>query len=389
MNSLPQVMISSTFFDLKQVRADLARFLEEQLGYAPLISEWSSFPIDPDVNTIENCRRRVELDADVLILLIGGRYGAVDSSSSKSVTNIEYLAARAKGIPIYAFVERKVLAALPFWKANKGGDFSSAVDDSRVFDFVEEVRNVHKVWSIEFDLADEVIKALRSQLAYLTLQGARLVQQARDSREHSILRELSGNSLRIALEKPPGWEYKLFAEALIQGIEARRSLKEQMRLGIARGPYETVTIDGFSSWCNVRMAELNRVVAALSTLWNQELQRALGPEGEPGDLELLVFIAHSAAELYQEALEWGLRIRRVVSEEDVGPLVRIMEGFADDILEKLETYGPLVVREIDSLIEAGRRGEPATGSVTMHINLPGSAEFSQAATRLEQKLRER
>jgi len=382
-------MISSTFFDLKQVRADLARFLEEQLGYAPLISEWSSFPIDPDVNTIENCRRRVELDADVLILLIGGRYGAVDSSSSKSVTNIEYLAARAKGIPIYAFVERKVLAALPFWKANKGGDFSSAVDDSRVFDFVEEVRNVHKVWSIEFDLADEVIKALRSQLAYLTLQGARLVQQARDSREHSILRELSGNSLRIALEKPPGWEYKLFAEALIQGIEARRSLKEQMRLGIARGPYETVTIDGFSSWCNVRMAELNRVVAALSTLWNQELQRALGPEGEPGDLELLVFIAHSAAELYQEALEWGLRIRRVVSEEDVGPLVRIMEGFADDILEKLETYGPLVVREIDSLIEAGRRGEPATGSVTMHINLPGSAEFSQAATRLEQKLRER
>jgi hypothetical protein len=46
-------MISSTFFDLKQVRADLARFLEKELGCSPLVSEWSSFPIDPDADTIE------------------------------------------------------------------------------------------------------------------------------------------------------------------------------------------------------------------------------------------------------------------------------------------------------------------------------------------------
>jgi hypothetical protein len=182
------------------------------------------------------------------------------------VTNLEYLAARAKGIPIYAFVERKVLAVVPVWRANKDGDFSSVVDDSRVFGFIEDVRDVHKTWMREFDLADEIVETLRTQFAYLALQGARLFQQTRDSREYSVLRELSGAPLQIALEKPPGWEYKLFAETLIQEIKARRTLREQLRLGITHGPHEHVTVDAFADWGAIRMAELQRIIAGVETL---------------------------------------------------------------------------------------------------------------------------
>jgi hypothetical protein len=140
LSTVPQIMISSTFFDLKHVRADLGRFISEELGCRPLVSELPSFPIDPDVDTIENCQRRVEQDADILVLIIGGRYGFIDSRSAKSVTNLEYLAARAKGIPIYAFVDRRILAVLPVWHANKEGVFSGVVDDPLVFAFIEEVR---------------------------------------------------------------------------------------------------------------------------------------------------------------------------------------------------------------------------------------------------------
>ena len=70
----PCVMVSSTFYDLRQIRDDLRQFIEG-LGYRPLLSEHPSFPIDPDTTTIENCRRRVEQDADILVLVIGGRYG--------------------------------------------------------------------------------------------------------------------------------------------------------------------------------------------------------------------------------------------------------------------------------------------------------------------------
>ena len=114
----PCVMISSTYYDLRQVRADLEQFLTRDLGYQALLSEFPSFPVDPDKTTIENCRARVEQNADILVLVIGGRYGSVDAPSDKSVTNLEYLAARAKGIPIYAFVEKRTLGALTLWEAN-------------------------------------------------------------------------------------------------------------------------------------------------------------------------------------------------------------------------------------------------------------------------------
>jgi hypothetical protein len=48
----PTVLVSSTFYDLRQVREDLRCFIEDQLGYRPLLSEHPSFPIDPDVDTI-------------------------------------------------------------------------------------------------------------------------------------------------------------------------------------------------------------------------------------------------------------------------------------------------------------------------------------------------
>jgi hypothetical protein len=387
MNTVPQVMISSTFFDLKQVRANLASFLERELGYMPLASEWPSFPIDPDTDTIENCRRRVEREADVLVLIIGGRYGFVDSSAAKSVTNLEYLAARAKRIPIYAFVERRVLALAPVWQATKNGDFSGVVDDPRVFEFVHEVRDLHKVWMREFELAGEIVEALRAQFAYLTLQGARLAQRSVDSRESYLLRELSGAPLRIVLEKPRFWEHRLLAESLIQELELRRGMREQKRLGLTFGERENVTVDEFPTWSEIRMAELQRVNESLDRLLNAEVQRAFGPEGEPGDAGLLLFVARSVASLYQEALEWALRVRRVVAENRLQAVIRKMESFPDDILEKIESFGPLVLREVDSIEESLRKGEsPLPRSVILETRLRGIEECSRELKLLSRKI---
>src|SRR5215212_4040905 len=270
MISVPQVMISSTFFDLKQIRANLARFLSDEVGCRPLISEWPSFPVDPNVDTIENCRRRVELEADILLLIIGGRYGHVDSKSSKSVTNLEYLAARAKGIPIYTFVAKQVLTLLPVWKANKEADFSSVVDDPRVFAFIEEIRDVHKVWMSEFDLADEIVTAFRWRLAALALEGARFVRKTRDDREYAIVSQLQGPALRLALERPAHWGYQLFAEVLIQELAIRRALSERNRLGLSFGTYDWISDQNIRGWLHARGAEFKGLLHAFDVLVNEE-----------------------------------------------------------------------------------------------------------------------
>src|SRR5215212_5539692 len=233
----PAVTVSSTFYDLAQIRADLLDFLQDEIGYRPLLSEYPSFPIDPDLDTIENCRRRVEQDADILVLIIGGRYGYVDEASDKSVTNLEYLEARAKGIPIYAFVDRTVTAVLPIWKSNPDADYSGRVDSVRLFEFVQQVRSEHRVWTQEFGRAQDIVAALRVQLAHLTADGLRwrLRLQGRTQRE---LKGLRGEALRLALERPEVWETRLFGQVLSDEIEASEDLLREHRLGILLGPSE-------------------------------------------------------------------------------------------------------------------------------------------------------
>lgn len=44
----PSIFVSSTCYDLKQIRRDIREFIEADLGYEAILSEYDSFPIDPD-----------------------------------------------------------------------------------------------------------------------------------------------------------------------------------------------------------------------------------------------------------------------------------------------------------------------------------------------------
>lgn len=83
----PSIFVSSTCYDLKQIRQDIREFIEEDLGYEAILSEYDSFPIDPDRDTINNCLRVVEQRADIMVLIIGNRYGYITDRGEKSITN--------------------------------------------------------------------------------------------------------------------------------------------------------------------------------------------------------------------------------------------------------------------------------------------------------------
>jgi hypothetical protein len=78
---IPAMFVSSTCYDLKQVRADIKTFLES-LGLCPVISDYDSFPVDPNVAAVDNCLQVVAERADLFLLIVGGRYGSTISSHS-------------------------------------------------------------------------------------------------------------------------------------------------------------------------------------------------------------------------------------------------------------------------------------------------------------------
>lgn len=164
----PRIFVSSTCYDLSQVRADLKSFIEQELGYEAVLSEYPSFPVHPDKPTVESCKAAVRANCDILVLVVGDRYGSVDTATNRSITNGEYLEARALDLPIYTFVLKKVEALLPTWR----NDRTRIIPDVEpgVLEFVDELHQ-SSAWVFPFELASQISDTLRMQWAYLFQDG--------------------------------------------------------------------------------------------------------------------------------------------------------------------------------------------------------------------------
>ena len=70
------IFVSSTCYDLSQIRKDLRDFITS-LGHNPILSEQNDFPIDPQLGSWENCINAVKEYADIFVLIIGNKYGYI------------------------------------------------------------------------------------------------------------------------------------------------------------------------------------------------------------------------------------------------------------------------------------------------------------------------
>src|SRR5947209_4528412 len=160
--SRTKIFVSSTFFDLAQVRDDIRTTITE-LGHEALLNEYPSFPVNPNIDTIENCKKAVR-SSDFFVLIIGGRRGSLDPVSGKSVTNIEYETAIEAGIDCFVFVNEQLMTLLDVWKKTPDADFSAFVDSPHVFEFISGIITAQG-WIFTFKKASEISEILRNQLS--------------------------------------------------------------------------------------------------------------------------------------------------------------------------------------------------------------------------------
>jgi len=77
----PRVFVSSTYYDLKHIRASLELFIQS-LGFEAILSEKGDIAYSPEIPLDEACYREAAA-ADIYILIIGGRYGSEISEQKK------------------------------------------------------------------------------------------------------------------------------------------------------------------------------------------------------------------------------------------------------------------------------------------------------------------
>src|SRR4051794_15535735 len=81
----PRIFISSTYYDLRHIRALLDAFVR-QFGYEPVLFEKGAITFIHDKTLEENCINEVAL-CDIMILIIGGRYGSLSREDQELLRN--------------------------------------------------------------------------------------------------------------------------------------------------------------------------------------------------------------------------------------------------------------------------------------------------------------
>jgi len=183
-----RAFISSTYYDLKSIREDLNRFILS-LGYEPVLHERGQIPYGSQEGPEEYAYREIEY-CDIVISIIGGRFGASATGSENSISQKELRKAFDIGKQIYIFVEKSVGSEYKFYQANK--DIKEvryvSVDDIRIFSFLDEIYAFPKGNPIFlFETITDIEKILRDQWAGLF---QRLLSQESTKPQTTLTQEL-------------------------------------------------------------------------------------------------------------------------------------------------------------------------------------------------------
>lgn len=222
----PRVFVSSTYYDLKHIRASLDLFIDS-LGYDAVLSEKGDIAYTHDRPLDESCYREAE-NSDIFVLIVGGRYGSEASSSStgiksqfsdryESITKKEFESAIARDIPVYILIEKGVYSEYRTFLKNKDKqDINYAhVDSVNIFRFVDEILSLPRNNPVQsFEKFDEVESWLRDQWAGLFREMLRRQSQQQ---------QMTGLTVQVAELKETNETLRRYLEAVMTGATPKES----------------------------------------------------------------------------------------------------------------------------------------------------------------------
>lgn len=177
-NMKPNVFISSTFYDLKYVREDLANFIRSR-DFEPVLFENGDVWYIPGKELESSCYDAMK-KSDMAILIIGGNFGTESNEFTEeqkkeaeefvSITQNEFKTAIDNDITVFAFVDSKVANEYDIYIENKDKFIENpnyinfkATNDIRVFNFLQYIYSLKTISVTNFSKVSEIKEFLAKQ----------------------------------------------------------------------------------------------------------------------------------------------------------------------------------------------------------------------------------
>ncbi|MBR7715839.1 DUF4062 domain-containing protein [Acinetobacter nosocomialis] len=236
----PRIFISSTYFDLRNIRSDLERYIKER-NYEPILNEKGHIAYSNNKRLEEYCYKEIE-NCDIVISVIGGRFGSTaHETEGYSISQKELKTAFEKGKQVYIFIEKAVLHEYRTYEKNKDDKDLlkkikfSAVDNLKIYEFLDEVFSlpINNQYT-GFETSNDIINYLQEQWSSLFQS---LLQDASKQKEVYVLEDLKStaktlNQLVTFLTKEKKEENNNIKEILFMNHPIFNEIKSKLKLRI-------------------------------------------------------------------------------------------------------------------------------------------------------------
>ena len=330
--SQTKIFISSTCYDLNQLRANLADCIKE-IGHIPLISEYPSFPIYPELTTIEICKENVSKNADLFFLIIGGCRGSLDNETGKPITNLEFETANRCGIETFIFVKKDVLNLLPIWEKNPHGDFTPQVDYPEVFHFIKQIQLEQK-WIFPFDKSNDIIEILKIQLSVFFKE---LIKKKREGRLY-IPKEFlyeSEKAKKIVLDKPKYWEHLLTIELLRDKLKKINREVAELKKGYLYRKTQILNANQTLQFLFCKSRDFVNLLNILTNSVIHEITASWGPPGLPGNEIEIKNVIDNIIKACDGLIELEKDIRSISSPGPFKEILDLMNGWTYQMIDEI------------------------------------------------------
>jgi uncharacterized protein DUF4062 len=330
--SKTHVFVSSTCYDLSAVRESIRQSLL-CAGHEPVLSEYPSFPVLPNLSTVENCKKVVRENTDVFVLVVGGERGSLDPETSKSVVNVEFNTAVEMGLPVVVFVKKEVASYLDVWKKNRTADFRPHVNSPQVFEFLNTVYQRGR-WVFTFEKSGEISEILLGQLSVMLRD---LLPKARTGIFQIVHRfaDESANARQIVIERPKHWEYLLTIELLRSKLAPINKRFDDLKNGHAFRRAIRLQEKETFDWLMCKMEDLRNLGPYLQGAISTDLVASWGLPGEPGNPLAILAAVEKVCEGGSHLLAWEEEIRFTSLPPQIQDIQETLRGTTAQFVEQL------------------------------------------------------
>src|SRR5262249_49950834 len=168
----------------------------------------------------------------------------------------------------------------------------------------------------------------------------RVIAHVRSGRPNSLAvpPSLEARMTSLSSERPPGWEYLLFAARLEAGAMAASPLDAEVR-GTDRAFQKPQRLQRALQTLQSDNREAAAIIRALDTVFEHETaESAFGAPGESGDAARITELAEKLIVVYDRMLEWVARSRATKTTEDATELAQTHAHLLDLPIHQMDEY---------------------------------------------------